>query len=355
MKRYLAILLGLALFGLVAPSTLAGKGNGKPGGGGGGGGGSTPAGTIYFTLGSDLYAMDADGGNKNALTAGVHGQPSHDLHDGSRWFLDYRVVNGTYPDGRQRRELFAVRDSGAATQLTDQADLDLGFGLPNFNQVRWTPDDTEISFIARRWNTTTATVIEAGIYAAELNYNAGAIVGLVAQPTLPLVEADLVDMGGLRGLVPDIDTFDWSPDGDKIVHNTRLATGWIDLDLTVVTLGGGGATTLTTTASAHTPVWSPDGSLIAFGGGTIWTIRPDGTDQREVIRFRAGRKWTSYDLPRWSPTGSHLICTGSGSIDDDKPQDVYRVLADGSGKTNLTDDVDTRYLTGTPAVAVAWR
>ena len=31
MKRYLAILLGLVLLGLVAPNTLAGKGNGKPG------------------------------------------------------------------------------------------------------------------------------------------------------------------------------------------------------------------------------------------------------------------------------------------------------------------------------------
>ena len=34
---------------------------------------------------------------------------------------------------------------------------------------------------------------------------------------------------------------------------------------------------------------------------------------------------------------------------------IYRVLADGSGKTNLTDDIDTRYLSGTPARSVAWR
>ncbi|MCH8882636.1 MAG: hypothetical protein IIA41_03950 [SAR324 cluster bacterium] len=60
--------------------------------------------------------MDTDGSNKTALPAGIAAdgrhapylRPSHDLHDGDRWFIDVRVVSGTYPDGRPRHELFAV-------------------------------------------------------------------------------------------------------------------------------------------------------------------------------------------------------------------------------------------------------
>lgn len=341
-----AALLACALLALPA---LA---KGKPGGGGGnGGGGSAPAGTVYFTLGTQMYTMDADGSNKTAVGTGVRGQPSHDLHDGSRWFLDYRAVSGTYPDGRTRRELFAVQDDGAATQLTDRVDLDMGWQGSPFG-VCWTPDDGEISFIARRWNTT--SVIEAGIYTAVIDYDAGEIVGLVAQPAV-LMQSGLLDAGGNQGLVPDIGGFDWSPDGDSIVHNTLLAGGFnpAAAGLTIVDLAGSSTTTLTTTAAAYGPVWSPDGARIAYGANDIWTIRPDGTGETRILRHR-GANGPLYGEPRWSPDSAYIICTGSGSIDSGS-SDVFRISAGGRGKTNLTDDLDTRFLSGTPAAGVAWR
>ena len=53
--------------------------------------------------------------------------------------------------------------------------------------------------------------------------------------------------------------------------------------------------------NAGAPMWSPDGSKIAFHrDGYIWTINADGSDE---VRLRRGR------FPRWSPDGSQLLFT----------------------------------------------
>jgi Tol biopolymer transport system component len=88
--------------------------------------------------------------------------------------------------------------------------------------------------------------------------------------------------------------------------------------------------------------------------GGIWTIAPDGTNAREVVRSlsKAGRR-SRPDRPMWSPTGSHiayeLFEDGANTADR---TDIYRALADGSGKTNLTGELpmDNRL-----AGCVAWR
>jgi hypothetical protein len=356
------LLCGVGAVLLCSVLALAkGKPGGKPGGGGGD---PPPAGTIFFSLWTSPHTMDTDGSNKTALPAGIaadgrHGPylwPSHDLHDGHRWFVDVRAVSGTYPDGRARHELFAVRDDGlAVAQLTDQADLDPGDpdSTPG-SSVLWTPGDGHVSFIARRW--ASGSVVEAGIYVAEIDYDAaGEVVGLVAQPSDPLVEATLITVGS--NVVGDIGGHDWSPDGTQIVHNTALAGGGVAGELTVVDLGTGDATTFATSDAGGSPVWSPDGSTIAFGGGyDIWTISPDGTAETRILRRKGGRNPVSYAGPHWSPTGSHLILQGWGDILGGGRQDVYRAAADGSGKTNLTAEIDTTLGNGgTPAGPIAWR
>ena len=293
-----------------------------------------------------------------ALADARHGpwlRPSHDLHGGYRWFVDVRAVSGTYPDGRPRHELFAVRDDASvAVQLTDQADLDPGDpdNTPASN-VRWSPSDGQVSFIARRW--ASGSVVEAGIYVAEIDYDAaGEVAGLVAQPSDPLVEATLITVGS--NVVGDIGGHDWSPDETQIVHNTAL-TGGVASELTVVDLGTDNATTFATSTYVGGVAWSPDGSKIAFGGGwDIWTIAPDGTGETRILRRKGGRKPVNYAGPNWSPTGSHLILQGWGDILGGGRQDVYRAAADGSGKTNLTAEIDTTLGNGgTPAGPIAWR
>ena len=329
-------------------------------GGGGGGGGEPLAGTIYFWLGLrvDLAQMDPDGGNKTVLPVDVGGEPSRDLHNAQRWFLQLRkFVDERYPNGEVRRELFAVREDGDedfAVQLTDQPDLQ---PLPAGGFVRWGIGDVEVSWIARRWDLDTeiVLVLEGGIYSAGIEFDGNDnVIGLTGQPTAPLVAGDLVvDQNG--DLRPEQRSHDWSPDGNQIVY--AFARGFDRGQLGIADLIGGDTSIIPTDRVATLPVWSPDGSKIAFqsgaGNSNIATINPDGSGEKIIVR-RTPR--TGAGTPIWSPTGEHVIYIFfSGSVFDDARFDLYRVTAKGGGKANLTEDLDTRTSSGTAAWPVAWR
>ena len=81
------------------------------------------------------------------------------------------------------------------------------------------------------------------------------------------------------------------------------------------------------------PVWSPDGSRIAFvsnrendkgGGQFIYVMDADGSHVRQLSSENESN-W-----PDWSPDGSHITYTNKG--------DIYGINADGSGQAvNLTN------------------
>ena len=77
------------------------------------------------------------------------------------------------------------------------------------------------------------------------------------------------------------------------------------------------------TVDMGAPTWSPDGSLLAVdgwddSGSIVYTIRPDGTDRRLVLK----NAWS----PSWSPDGTRLVVVrngGGGAV-------LVTVRADGS-------------------------
>jgi Tol biopolymer transport system component len=90
--------------------------------------------------------------------------------------------------------------------------------------------------------------------------------------------------------------------------------------------------------SDESPVWSPDGTKVAFmtnrdccHNTDIYTMNADGTSQTNVT-FSPD----SEDSPAWSPDGTKLVFVsllgGAGAN-----LDVYSINADGSGRTNLTN------------------
>jgi Tol biopolymer transport system component len=123
---------------------------------------------------------------------------------------------------------------------------------------------------------------------------------------------DIYTMGGgsgVRNLTNHYDT-DWqpafSPDGKSIVFTRD------DQDLYVVNSDGTGMRTLTHLPEefySESPVWSPDGTKIAFVGTSfdaegngitdIWTINADGTDPTRLTDDPAGE-----NDPAWSPDGN---------------------------------------------------
>jgi hypothetical protein len=314
----------------------------KPGGGGGGGSESTGGGTIYFSYPSgstvQVAKMNADGTNKTDIaTSG--GEPSRLLHGGHRWFLSVEFIVGeSYPSGDTRVEAFVERDDGAVrVQLTTDPELEFQGG------PRWEPGDLAVSWIARRWDSESDEVVDAGIYEAVLVFDAnGNVSGLLEQPLSPLVSSDLiVDDRGY--LAPDTrGGHDWSPDGTMVVSDRESGR---ELWLTSVVTEQ--SWLLVQTNWAALPDWSPDGTTIAFNDASsgIGTIRVDGSNLKNIAN---GGPTYRYAWPVWSPTGSHLTFTRIDSWAGGEGTSVYRATADGRIKTNLTPELQR-------ATAMGWR
>ena len=111
----------------------------------------------------------------------------------------------------------------------------------------------------------------------------------------------------------------WSPDG------TRLAflSGQFGVDVSLHTMNSDGTDIrrITDAVSLHPPVWSPDGSRIAFvdferdeetyrGEHVIYTVAPDGSDLIRIGVATSG--------PTWSPDGYRLAFTNT--IDEENAE-----------------------------------
>ena len=129
---------------------------------------------------------------------------------------------------------------------------------------------------------------------------------------------------------------DISPDGSRVAYSTfRHSTGVLwdrkhNLEIATSRPDGTGVKRLTSNEYRdQAPVWSPDGSRIAFlsrrGESTrgVYTMAADGSD---VKRIADGDDDFSF-LPVWSPDGRHIALTRSGG-----PRNFYvaTVSADGS-------------------------
>ena len=136
---------------------------------------------------------------------------------------------------------------------------------------------------------------------------------------------------GLNALPPV-----WSPDGTRIAFN---GTDGIHFGIYLMNADGSGFTLLSTTTYffLDPPAWSPDGTRIAFvsdrdGNAEIYVVNADGSGLRNLTNNPS-----SDNRPAWSPDGTKIDFL---SLRDGN-QEIYVINADGSGLQRLTTNPDS--------------
>jgi TolB protein len=258
---------------------------------------ATLSGKIAFAAGVypdlDLYVVNADGSGFERLT----GEEATEFDPS--WS----------PDGRRIAYRHQV---GANTRETDIHVLDLESGrsrnvsganhTPDWGPA-WSPDGSQIA-----WNTS-------------INTTVGFDLGLV-RPN-----------GSGRHVVRAevwIEYPTWSPDGRQIAFMSQIAAEGNQYEVFVMDADGSNVRRLTDNPAVDGwPTWSPDGSTIAFSSTrddcrlapqgdclssgdigpfhTLYTMAPDGSDQRRVSTLYA-------QIADWSPDGGYLVFEGHGGL-----------------------------------------
>ena len=142
----------------------------------------------------------------------------------------------------------------------------------------------------------------------------------------------------------------WSPDGSKVAFLSERGAGY---DIYLMNADGTGEHALRDAAHGG-PLntvnlqWSPDGTKIIYSdGGKIYVVEavaPGGGDSTAPVQnLSASAPSYAYDVnPAWSPDGSQIAFVTYGCLSCSTP-DLFTMNADGTGRTQLTTTSEAEY------------
>jgi Tol biopolymer transport system component len=131
----------------------------------------------------------------------------------------------------------------------------------------------------------------------------------------------------------------WSPDGSVVAYGS--GADYDHTELKVVNAEGSNARSLGVELRG-TLAWSPDGTEIAYVRGDEL---PDGSDVVAIIgadgsNDRVASRWVTVQSVAWSPDGTRLLVTGhpedGGGIGGLQDFDIYSFATDGSDVVQVT-------------------
>ena len=116
----------------------------------------------------------------------------------------------------------------------------------------------------------------------------------------------------------------WSPDGTRIAYVSSSGIWVMDAD------GTNKQQLTTSSADGYPPIWSPDGTRIAYvSRSSIWVMDADGTNKQQLTTSSAHESY-----PTWSPDGTRIAYRSQTYSGRDR--NIWVMDADGTNKQQLT-------------------